>query len=57
MMRRLLLLMLMSVLLPPASMMAQEAYAVFTDDGTLSFYYDNHKDLREDVVYEATLLF
>lgn len=42
-MKRLSLLMLMSSLLTPVSMMAQEAYAVFTDDGTLTFYYDTRR--------------
>ena len=27
---------------------AQEAYAVFTSDGTFTFYYDNQRDTRQD---------
>jgi RHS repeat-associated protein len=41
----------MSALLAPVGMMAQEAYAVFTDDGTLTFYYDTQKDSRDGEAY------
>ena len=42
----------MSALLTPVGMMAQEAYAVFTDDGTLTFYYDTQKDSRDGETFE-----
>ncbi|MBQ4023321.1 MAG: BspA family leucine-rich repeat surface protein [Prevotella sp.] len=39
-------------LMTSAKAMAQEAYAVYTDDGTLTFYYDNQKSTREGTAYE-----
>ena len=38
-------------LLVAASAKAQEAYAVFTDDGTLTFYYDKQKSSRSGTKY------
>ena len=35
-----------------AESVEKEAYAVFTDDGTLTFYYDNQKSKRSGTSYE-----
>ena len=47
-----LLTLVMLSLMTSAKAMAQEAYAVYTDDGTLTFYYDNQKSTREGTAYE-----
>ena len=46
------LILLMCVLFLPVGIMAQEAYAVYTDDGTLTFFYDNQKGSRNGVIFE-----
>ena len=52
-MKRAFIISLLSVLLHPLGASAQkEAYAVYTDDGTLTFYYDNMKNSREGTAYE-----
>ena len=51
-MKKSFILLLMSVLFTPVSTMAQEAYAVFTDDGTLTFYYDSQKNSRDGKAFE-----
>lgn len=33
----------------------KEAYAVYTDNGTLTFYYDNQKDSRDGVKYSLNM--
>ena len=45
------LLSILMALLVAASAKAQEAYAVFTDDGTLTFYYDKQKSSRSGTKY------
>ena len=45
------------MLLTTASAVAQEAYAVFTKDGTLTFYYDNQKGSRDGTKYEMNRYF
>lgn len=50
-MQKLLLTMLLSLLIPFTAV-AQEAYAVYTTDGTLTFYYDKQKNSRSGERYE-----
>ena len=55
-MRKTLLFLLFSALLPLGAS-AQEAYAVYTDDGTLTFYYDDLKNTRPGTVYELNTMY
>ena len=50
-MKKTLLLCLLYSLLLPLGAAAQEAYAVYTADSTLTFYYDNLKGQREGTTY------
>ena len=45
------LLTLVAFLCSGKTAMAQEAYAVYTNDGTLTFYYDNQKSSRSGTKY------
>ena len=49
------LLLILTVFLSLTAMKAQEAYAVYTDEGTLTFYYDNQRSTREGTTYDLNI--